>query len=145
MGNALPGPAITVSSLPVYVTGQGISAEALRAAFERAAIVPSADPTPPSLSIDIAPTGPVTAGVPIQLRWSATDAVAMPSDATPQAVTYSYRLVGNGRPATWSAWSAVNSLFLSNLSPGTYSFQVRARDTAGRQSAPASRPLTITS
>jgi hypothetical protein len=87
----------------------------------------------------------VPSSVPIDLRWNATDNLSMPSDATPGAVTYSYRLLHAGHASPWSAWDAKNYLELSNLSPRTYTLEVRARDGAGNVSPARSRMLEVAS
>ena len=67
----------------------------------------------------------------------------MPGFADPNAVTYSYRVEGSLSNAAWSPWSASMYVPLSNLTPGQYVFQVKARDEAGNESALAERPFVV--
>ncbi|MCK4392482.1 C39 family peptidase [Candidatus Bipolaricaulota bacterium] len=72
--------------------------------------------------------------------WSGSD------DTTPATeLTYSYRLVRPG-PAydAWSSWSSGKTKKYTDLSPGNYKFQVRARDADGAiDPSPASREFVI--
>lgn len=83
---------------------------------------------------------PVISGSIATLTWSGSD------DTTPATeLTYSYRLVRPG-PAydAWSTWSSGKTKKYTALSPGSYKFQVRAKDTDGAiDPSPASREFAI--
>ncbi len=72
--------------------------------------------------------------------WSGSD------DTTPATqLTYSYRIVRPG-PAydNWSSWSSGKTKKYTNLSPGNYKFQVRARDAQKLiDPSPASKEFAI--
>jgi len=72
--------------------------------------------------------------------WSGSD-----DTTTTTALTYSYRLVRPG-PAydAWSSWSSGKTKKYTDLSPGNYKFQVRARDADGLiDPSPASKEFVI--
>ncbi len=146
MGDPVPvsGSKITFGPFPVYVEGHGISVDQMRAAFDQGTVTRAPDVLPPSVTIDVAPLGPVPSSPPIELRWSGVDSVSIVSTATPDAVTYSYRVVGPGQTARWSGWSPVETLELADLKAGTYTFEVRGRDASGNVSAPVTQTFQVT-
>jgi ligand-binding sensor domain-containing protein/signal transduction histidine kinase len=60
---------------------------------------------------------------------------AAPTFIAPGEVQYQYRL--RGYDDTWSAWQAIRSATYTNLDPGAYTFQVRARNADGVPSVAA--------
>ena len=75
-----------------------------------------------------------------EFTWTGTD------DTTPATeLTYSYRLVRPGPTYdAWSSWSSGKTKKYTNLSPGSYKFQVRAKDTDGAiDPSPASKEFAI--
>ena len=60
---------------------------------------------------------------------------AAPTFVAPDDVQYQYRL--RGYDDTWSTWQASRSATYTNLDPGSYTFQVRARNAAGVTSVSA--------
>jgi signal transduction histidine kinase len=59
----------------------------------------------------------------------------------PEANEYQVMLEGYDRK--WSAWHRDNKQNYTNLSPGTYTFHVRARNIFGEESTPASYPFSV--
>ena len=68
----------------------------------------------------------------VHLRWSATDDISVPTNVTPDAVTYSYRVRGLDGHEDWTDWSTTDSADFADIDKGSYTFEVRAKD-AGRQ------------
>jgi hypothetical protein len=134
MGNpiTISNGTIPYGGTPVYVEGQGISVATLRAAVQAGTVAVRADTTPPNLSLVIFPTGP-TQENPVKFRWLAVDETSSSSDGSPKAIEYSYYL--QGYDAGWSPWFPGTFVDYLNLVPGTYQFQVRARDAAGNMSS----------
>lgn len=56
-------------------------------------------------------------------------------------IEYSFRL--KGLESTWSAWSQRTEKEYTNLSPGKYTFEVKARNNLGNESAVSSYQFTI--
>lgn len=88
-----------------------------------AAARPPAD-APPEVSITEKPAQ--TIGVRnASFAWTATD------DITPSGeITFSSRLLGHSE--AWSSWTDVQERSYDGLPDGTYTFEVRARDSAGQ-------------
>lgn len=130
MGNAFPvaNGEIPFGRAPVYVQNPSLGVEAMRLAFQSAAVSNVADTQPPNLSIDEFPTGPTTQHD-ITFRWVGIDETSIPAVTLPDVVTYSYWL--QGRDADWSAWTPATHVSFSSLNPGDYTFRVKARDAAG--------------
>ncbi|MEM7804705.1 MAG: EAL domain-containing protein [Pseudomonadota bacterium] len=63
------------------------------------------------------------------------------STLKPDAIEYSYRL--NGQDADWSRATLTTSISYSNLNPGDYAFEVRARLAGGQWSLPASWSFVV--
>ena len=68
-------------------------------------------------------------------------AYGTPSLADPEAVAYQHRLTG--READWSDWSARTTREMPNLSPGDYTFAVRARTAYGDTTQAARYAFTV--
>jgi hypothetical protein len=81
------------------------------------------DGTPPLLEMVICPNSTQTLSH-ARFSWRATDALS-----PPELITYSHRLLG--LHVNWSAWSTANETDYSYLSPGNYTFELRAHDAAG--------------
>ncbi|MGI0016585.1 MAG: triple tyrosine motif-containing protein, partial [Nitrososphaera sp.] len=142
MGNEIPGIGSTIkyNRTPVYVEGQGVSVDQLRAAFSQGIISNSSDNTPPNLSIVSCPTGPTHIRN-LQLRWIAIDETSVPSTVKPLAILYSHKLAG--RDSSWSPWTAKTYVDYDNLNPGRYTFCVQARDEQGNLSAKVCKDIVI--
>jgi hypothetical protein len=142
MGNplAISNSTILYGRTPVYVEGQGISVDGLRAAFQAGEISERADTDPPRLSISSAPTGPIRENT-LRLRWIAIDETSSPDNTNPDAVLYSYRL--EGFDDNWSEWSATTYIDYDDLPSGSYIFSVKAKDMAGNLSQTVSQTITI--
>ena len=142
MGNKIDisGSTITFNRTPVYVEGQGISVDALKAAFQAGTISNRTDSLPPSLSIDTAPTGLIKDNS-LRLRWIAIDDTSIPSNSNPDAIFYSYKL--EGYDAAWSDWTAKTYLEYSTIPNGTYTFSVKAKDVQGNISPVVSREIIL--
>jgi hypothetical protein len=143
MGNEIPIPGATIdySRTPVYVVGQGISVDALRAAFQTGVVSTRKDNLAPNISVDFAPRGPIE-GRSLRLRWIAIDDTSIPSKSEPDAILYSYKL--DGYSSNWSDWSANTYLEYSNVPNGSYTFFVKAKDEQGNVSTTESREVIIT-
>jgi hypothetical protein len=154
MGNPVPsGATVAYGRLPVYLRGIGLTAESLKAALQRGTIAPRADTAAPNLSISAGPRGPVAGGA-FRLRWIAIDEVSYPnlgeinpesnapSDVpNPEALLYSYRLAGT--TDAWSPWRGETTADFSLIPPGTYTFEVKAKDEAGNVSPVAPRTIVV--
>jgi hypothetical protein len=154
MGNPLPiaNGIIPYGATPVYVEGQEISVATLQAAVQAGTVTAQPDTTAPNLSLVVFPTGP-TQDNPIKFRWLAIDETSSNTlgGEPPQVIQYSYYL--QGYDAGWSAWSA-GTFVDYQVPPGSYDFQVRARDAAGNISStnrvgvvvgePVPKPLGLT-
>jgi signal transduction histidine kinase len=66
---------------------------------------------------------------------------ALPAFGQPDRNEYKVKLDGIDRD--WASWSSETSTSYSNLTPGTYSFHVRARDVHGVEAEPAILTFTI--
>ena len=66
---------------------------------------------------------------------------AAPSFDKPDATRYQVRL--RGLDDAWGRWTDEAQRDYTNLSPGAYTFEVRARDVHGRLSEPAAFPFTV--
>jgi hypothetical protein len=136
MGNTLNivNGTIPYGAAPVYVEGQGIAVATLQGAVQGGTVAARADTTPPNLSLVVFPTGP-THDNPVKFRWIAVDDTSNNSlennleTQVHQLIQYSYYLQGSD--AGWSGWSPKTFVDYSQLSVGSYDFQVRARDAAG--------------
>jgi Y_Y_Y domain len=135
---AISGSTIRFNGSPVYVEGQGISIELFKSAFQTASISPSRDTIVPRVSVTGAPTGSFNDNV-IGIRWIGMDNVSLPAASSPNAIQYSYRLVG--RDDNWSPWTAATYVEYANLPPGSYTFSIKAKDEAGNITAAVSRPI----
>src|SRR4030095_7193351 len=114
MGNLVPisGSTIPYNGMPVYVEGQGISIDLFKTAFEKASISARSDTSVPRVSIAAAPTGSFNDRV-IGIRWIVLDNVSRPAAPSPNAIQYSYRLVG--RDDNWSSWTSATYLEYTDL------------------------------
>jgi len=94
------------------------------------------DTTPPETSIASGPSGAIT-------QTSATFTFTGSDDATPEPdLVYASRL--DPLESTFSAFSSSTSRTFSGLSPGDYTFQVKARDQTGNEDpTPATRSFTV--
>jgi hypothetical protein len=98
-------------------------------------ITPS-DTTPPNTSITSGPSGTITYDD-VTFQWTGTDNITSTSN-----LVYSYYL--QGYDSGWSSYTSATSKSYSNLSNGTYTFQVRAKDQAGNADpTPATRTFTV--
>jgi hypothetical protein len=145
MGNQLSLPSTTIQygRQPVYLEGQGISVATLQAAIEQGTIRNERDLVPPNLTINVGPRGPIPAGDTVRFRWGAADDTYTPGYDDPNAIVFSYRVVGSASQNSFSAWSATSYVDLSGLLAGNYTFEVKARDGAGNESAVQQRAFTI--
>jgi hypothetical protein len=140
MGNpvAISGSTIRFNGSPVYVEGQGISIELFKSAFQKASISPSSDTIVPRVAVTGAPTGSFNDKV-IGIRWIGLDNVSLPAATSPNAIQYSYRLVG--RDNSWSPWTAATYVEYADLLPGSYTFSIKAKDEAGNVTEEVRRPI----
>jgi uncharacterized protein (TIGR02145 family) len=98
--------------------------------------VADSDSTPPSTSITSGPTGTITTSS-ASFSYTGSDIITSTDN-----LVYAYRLVGSD--SAWSIWTSATSKSYSNLSNGTYTFEVKAKDEAGNEDAtPASRSFTV--
>jgi hypothetical protein len=154
MGNVVPttGSTIAYGRIPIYLKGIGITAASLKSSLQAGAIASRADVKAPNVSISDIPRGPLVENG-FRVRWVGLDETSYPnlgeinpeanapSDTpAPDAILYSYSLQGY---SDWSAWSPKTYMDFSNLSNGSYTFLVRAKDAAGNLSATASAPIVI--
>ena len=70
----------------------------------------------------------------------AEDEVLIFTPPAPEAILYTYRLVGH---SSWSHWRATNYVDYTSVPVGSYTFEVRARDEAGNSSGSATRTIVI--
>jgi Y_Y_Y domain/Glycosyl hydrolases family 39 len=141
MGNVIStSNPISFNGTPVYIEATGASVDALRTAFRQGTISTRSDTAPPSISIVHAPTG-ATQNRNLQIRWIALDDVSIPSKAKPYAILYSYQLAGID--SAFSSWTDETWKLYKDLSPGSYTFYVKAKDAAGNTSTTASTTITI--
>lgn len=100
------------------------------------AIYPALDSTPPESEILTGPTGTITA-TSASFTWTGSD------DQTPVgSLVYATRL--DPLEAVFSAFEGATDRTFSGLSPGAYTFYVKAKDQAGNEeSTPASRAFTV--
>jgi len=91
------------------------------------------DNTPPEARITEGPDG-ATGSPTATFRFTAVDNV------TPApALVFAWRLDGG----TFTPFGAATTATLSGLAPGSHAFDVKARDLAGNESAPARRAFTV--
>jgi hypothetical protein len=153
MGNPIDntGSTIPYGRIPVYVKGNGITAEALKSALQAASVSARADTTAPNVSISDAPVGAVNGSV--RVRWIALDDTSYPnlgeinpesnkaSEAPdPEAILYSYFL--DGYSTSWSKWTSGTYADFS-VPAGSYMFSVVAKDAAGNVSQTVSRRIAV--
>jgi hypothetical protein len=95
-----------------------------------------ADTQPPNTYITDGPDGLIHEGT-ATFGWSGDD------DVTPtSALQYTYML--EGHDAGWSTWTDATTVTYTDLSNGSYTFRVRARDAAHNvDDVPASRSFTV--
>ncbi|HEX4364955.1 MAG TPA: triple tyrosine motif-containing protein [Solirubrobacteraceae bacterium] len=134
---------IAYGDTPVYIEAPGTAVGALEKALHGASVARRQDTQPPSASIDDGPRGPVDSSAPVQLRWSATDDISIPSDVDPAAITYKYRVHGLDGHDAWSAWSTTDETTFASLPKGSYRLDVRAKDSAGNRSTVVSRAIDV--
>ena len=155
MGNpmALTGPGIPFGRVPLYIQAPGRTADALKQLFESAAITARNDTSAPHLSISEGPRGPVAEGT-FRVRWIAIDDSSLPNLGeinpesrvandvpNPHAILYAFRL--RGHSADWSPWAANTYVDFARIPPGSYTFEVRAKDEAGNESPVVIRPIVV--
>lgn len=92
---------------------------------------------PPDTKIESADIDPSRGTA--KFTWSGSD------DTTPaKNLLYCYRLRKDSSYSGWSSWSSSTTKTYTDLSPGNYRFQVRAKDADGSvDGSPASRNFTI--
>ena len=141
MGNALPFPTprIDLSLQPVYLRSTE-SAETLLAALDTGSVAPETDSTPPVLFISKAPER-VDPDTELDVRWIAIDDHAAPDPGQPDAILYSYRLLGVSDE--WSPWTPTTRVVWTRLPQGPYQLEVRARDTTGNTTPTVAHPLSV--
>lgn len=133
---------IPLGRRPIYIEGQGITPAALRTALEGGAMSNQADSQPPNLTLsDIQVTGASDAS--LRVRWLALDDTALPSDSQPDALLYSYHLVGLAGQDTWTPWTPSTYVDYTSVPAGSYVFEVKAKDAAGNVSPVASEVLRV--
>jgi hypothetical protein len=94
------------------------------------------DPISPNTSITGGPSGTINYDD-VQFTYTGSDNITSVSN-----LVYSYRLTGYS--SSWSSYSGSTTKSYSNLSNGSYAFEVKAKDEAGNiDSSPASRSFTI--
>ncbi|MFC1712427.1 triple tyrosine motif-containing protein [Candidatus Poribacteria bacterium] len=141
MGNALNLASSTIpfGRHPVYLEGQeGLSVANVRSAIQNGTISDEDDTEPPNTSISDAPRGRID-GTSVRIRWIAIDDVSVPDNTCPDAILYSYRLLG--RDSDWSEWTPKTFVDYADLGPGNFQFEVKAKDEAGNISDTAIRVL----
>ena len=146
MGNEIKttGGVVSFGRAPIYLEGQGkLTVEDLKAAVRKGRLAEVPDKTPPNLSISEGPRGAIDR-TSVRFRWVAADETYVPAVkgvGDPNAVTYSYRLVG--RDKDWSAWTSRMFVCCDTLPPGDYQFEVKARDGAGNACEPVVRKFSV--
>lgn len=97
---------------------------------------PGEGETAPDTTIDSGPEGTVTSGD-VTFTWSGTD----PND-DPGDLVFSWILIP--QEAEWNAYDNSTMVSYTGLEDGTYTFKVRARNTAGEEdSSPAERTFVV--
>ena len=141
MGNMVQSNAVAVQvgRIPRYLTGDGLSVAEMRVLITNAVVSVRADTHAPAVSVDSFPIGSVADGA-VSFRWLGIDDISVPHAADPEAVLYSWKL--DGHDGTWSPWTPANRVAYS-LSPGPYTFRVRARDRAGNVSSDVTRDFSV--
>jgi hypothetical protein len=92
------------------------------------------DTTPPDTQIVDGPDGTVSTSD-VYFEWTGTDDTDQPGD-----LVFSWRF----NSGSWSSYASDTSTTLTGLDDGDYTFEVRARDTAGNvDPSPASRNFTV--
>jgi|GEM_PF-5567783 len=94
------------------------------------------DTVSPDTSITNGPSGTINHND-VNFSWTGTD------NHTPTSnLVYSYKM--EGEDSSWSSWTGSTSTNYSGLSDGSYTFKVKAKDSAGNvDSSPASREFTV--
>lgn len=129
MGNeiALSGGSFIQGRLPYYAVSTSLSYTAMKSAFTGATVSPIADTNGPNVSIDIAPSGPTSAGT-HRFKWSGQDDFWWNDSASGnnENVRFRYR-VDEG---SWSSYAQDTFADIA-LSGGEDSFTVEAIDSDG--------------
>jgi hypothetical protein len=100
--------------------------------------LPPQDNTPPETEIIEGPSGIINQTT-LTYSWSGTD-----DSSRDDQLEYSYKLVG--LQDSWSDWTTNSTVEYENLQQKEYTFEVRARDSAGNiDSKPASVNTTVAS
>jgi hypothetical protein len=155
MGNpiTISGSTVPYGRSVVYLQGTGITVAAFKATLQSGVISDRVDTAAPNLSISDAPRGPISTGT-FRIRWLALDDSSLPNsgeinpesnapsdDPNPNAILYSYRLMGYSDVA--SQWTARTYADFSEVPNGSYTFSVVAKDEAGNESATLYRTIVI--
>jgi hypothetical protein len=145
MGNqiALDSTQIPIGRTPIILVGNNLSLETLKTALSTATVSARPDVLAPNLNITVGPRGAVPFGELIQIRWLAIDDQDIPAEESPAATLYSFKL--EGRDADWSPWTQDTWMEYPNLINKSYTFQVRAKDSAGNESPTLSRTFNVKS
>jgi hypothetical protein len=156
MGNLKPSTSsfglntVDIGRVVSYVQGIGVTPADFFRVLRAATISPVHDQRPPNVSILELPTGPVSG--PFRARWIAIDETTYagigektleskePGESAPDGMLYSFRLAGH--TDEWSPWSP-ETVKDFTVPPGSYTFEVRAKDQAGNVSDGAARPVEV--
>jgi len=143
MGNLVyTGSSIPYGRTPILIVGEGISVSALKSAVQNGTVSSIGDSTPPNLSIETGPRGPIKVATPdISFRWIAIDETSIPSETNPNTIQYQYHLAGYDN--VWSGWTAGTFVDYKKLPVGTYKFEVMAKDQSGNTTPVVSRDVIV--
>ncbi|RJQ32186.1 MAG: DUF1565 domain-containing protein [Actinobacteria bacterium] len=133
---------ITFGRSPLYLEGVGINSSQLTSSIQ--GVAATADVQAPDISLATFPTATLaTDNSDVTMRWYGTDDVSLSTRAetTANSILYSYRLVGQNN--SWSSWQTQGKAVLASLPRGSYTFEVKAKDAAGNESAVLSRQIKV--
>jgi hypothetical protein len=154
MGNgvSIVGSTVPYGRIPVYIKGVGITAAGLKSALAAGVVATRADVKAPNVSISDVPRGPITENN-FRVRWIGLDETSFPNlgeinpeanvstdTPDPEAIVYSFSLQGY---SDWSTWTPKTYMDFVSVPNGSYTFLVRAKDSAGNVSATMSAPIVI--
>lgn len=154
MGNVISSTAtIKYGRIPIWVRGLGISAATLSSSLSGGTVATRSDLDAPTITIQDGPRGPMPASSIVRMRWIGVDDTSYPNLGeinietqvpvdipNPEAILYQYRLTPY---SSWSTPTARNYVDYVGLPNGTYTFEVKATDTAANTSSTVSRSVQI--